>query len=182
MKKLIIAMVIVILTILGIAVICYLNDHGKNISSGIQVAANFAIAVTLIVTVLTYLDKQRIEKHHKTFDLLDKYDSPDMRQARNLSREIKKDCKNISSNQLLEKINTTPKLEESIILLYNYFTKVRYAIEIGIVDKEVVMKELGETMIDIMERFIPWAESSDKSNGFIKDSKEMLKDFKKWTN
>lgn len=91
-----------------------------------------------------------------TFDLLVKWDDSHLLQARNFTRDIKKNRENLSDNQLIKEILENDDLEQSIILLTNYFEHVRFSIKTKRIATSIFKDSLGDTVLDIIARFRPY--------------------------
>lgn len=99
-----------------------------------------------------------------TFNLLSRWDDKHYLDARKFTREIKDNKKNISDNELIQKINENEDLKQSVILVMNYLEHVRFSLKTNRIDKKIFYNSLGITLIDIAERFKPYAESVNKQN------------------
>ena len=92
-----------------------------------------------------------------TFDLLTRWDDSHLFQARKLTRRMKEKKEDTSNNQLVEEIEKSEDLKNSVILVLNYFEHVRFSIITNRIDKELFKQSLGITVIDIIDRFLPFA-------------------------
>lgn len=101
-------------------------------------------------------DQVRRNKIENTFSLLAKWDNSSLFVARKFTRELKEQHSSLSPDKLKERIDQTPDLKQSIILVFNYFEAVRVSIENDRVDAEVIGNSLGGVFHDMYERFKPW--------------------------
>lgn len=108
-----------------------------------------------------------------TFDLLVKWDDPHLLKARNFTRDIQKNRENLSDKQLIKEILENPELEQSIILLTNYFEHVRFSIKNRRISIGIFNESLGETILDIIVRFMPYYKT--KPNQVVRDLDELAK-------
>lgn len=106
-----------------------------------------------------------------TFDLLAKWDDSHLFAARKYTREIKKKQSDISENQLLSDIKENQDLEQSIILIGNYFEHVRFSIKTKRIDVAVFKESLGVTILGITSRFKPFYK--EQGQHVLKDIEEL---------
>ena len=107
-------------------------------------------------------DQVRRNIIENTFKLIEKWDDSNLFAARKFTRELKAKQNSLSPNKIRDKIENTPTLKQSVILLYNYFDLIRISIENGRVDKTIVKQSLGYTFNDMTERFKPWIKDQHK--------------------
>jgi len=85
------------------------------------------------------------------------WDDPHLFEARKLTRRAKERRDDTSNNKLIEEIESDEELKHSVILVLNYFEHVRFSLKVGRIDKENFKEALGSTIIDIVDRFTPFA-------------------------
>ena len=109
-----------------------------------------------------------------TYSLIKEWDDPSLLAARRYSREIKAKHRELSANDLIKEIDSTPELKESIVLLINYFEQMRVSINTARVDNRVLADSMKPTFLDIFERFKPYI--SEKFPAKILNDLNDLKD------
>ena len=107
-------------------------------------------------------DQTRRGKIENTFSLIQQWDDASLFAARKFTREMKEQHSSLSPDQLKAKIDQTPELKQSIILVFNYFDSVRVSIENDRVEASVIGRSLGGVFHDMHERFKPWIRDQDK--------------------
>lgn len=99
------------------------------------------------------LDFDRIEN---TFSYLVRWDAPGLREARDVTRELKKHEDSLSKKAILEKVQTDQNVERSVITMFNFFEEMYLSIRVGRVDPLILHESLGEAYISIYNRFDIW--------------------------
>lgn len=94
-----------------------------------------------------------------TFNLLLRWDDKHYLDARKLTRQLRDNKENISDNDLIKMINEKEDLKQSVILVMNYLEHIRFSLKTNRIDKQIFYNSLGITIIDIAERFKPYAKS-----------------------
>jgi hypothetical protein len=123
-----------------------------------------------------YENKIQFDKIENSFRIIEKWDDSTLLEARRYTRKIKDERNKISNNDLISTIESNDKLKESIIMVFNYWEKVRLSIEHGRVDEKLIKDAVDIVYIDMYERFKPWIETQ------IDDyKKDLEKLYKRWT-
>lgn len=116
-----------------------------------------SVILSTFFTAVNAFVQRRSDTIRNTFELLTSWDDPHLFQARKLTRRAKASRGDTSDNQLIEEIEKNEDLKNSVILVLNYFEHVRFSLEVGRVDKKLFTKSLGPVVIDIVDRFMPFA-------------------------
>jgi hypothetical protein len=116
-------------------------------------------------------EKLRFDKVENSYKLIERWDTSNLFEARRFTRELKAAEKDLSPNQLIEKVEGNPKLKESVILVFNYWDGVRVSIKEQRVDAEVLRKVCRTAFCDMYKRFSPWIETQEQS--YQNDLKEL---------
>ena len=173
-----------ILTI-GITILTYLNadDNKKIFDTGsifLLMVGGYGVILTLINHTEVIEQNNKILEEQKkdaiienTFRLLKAWDDEHLLKAREWTREIKRDQNNLSSNELIKKIENDKALEGSVVLVLNYIENVRMSLVVERVDAKLMKNTLGNTLNNIIERFKPFAIKLDPENE--KDLKQCQK-------
>ncbi len=164
-----------ILTI-GISILTYLNadDNKKIFDTGsifLLMVGGYGVILTLINHTEVIEQNNKILEEQKntaivenTFRLIRAWDDEHLLKARAWTREIKRNQNNLSSNELISKIEKDKDLEASVVLVLNYIENVRMSLEVERIDAKLMKKTLGNTLNSIIERFKPFAIKLDLQN------------------
>lgn len=106
-------------------------------------------------------DQAQRSKIENTFKLIEKWDDKSLFDARNFTRELKEQHSKLSPDQLKSKINQTPELKQSVILVFNYFEMVRVSLKHDRVEASVIGGSLGG-FHDLYDRLRPWVREQEK--------------------
>ncbi len=114
----------------------YQMEPPQNSSTFIEVTkmiflclGGMGVLLPITLSVMNSQEQRKFEKIENTFDLISKWDDEHLLKARNYTREIKKNRKNISDEQLIAQIEENEELEQSVILVTNYFEHVRFSLK-----------------------------------------------------
>lgn len=105
---------------------------------------------------LEQVDAHRVEN---SYSLLEKWDNPHLFKAREFTRDLKNQKKNLSDTDLLRKIDADESLKQSIILIMNYFDGIRVSINHNRIKTEIIKDTLGPVFADIYQRLLPYVDS-----------------------
>lgn len=170
-----------------------LANGEKNITEAVRaVLLSFGGVGVIISTYFTAInafyqremdkDKRKIEDDQKksniienTFNLLAKWDDPQLFQARKWTRSVNED--ETSKKKLLDDIEKNEDLKNSVILVLNYFEHVRFSLDTGRIDNDLFKRSLGTTVVKIANRFMPYAEKTDDKQ-VAKDLNELIEKLK----
>jgi len=175
-KSLIIIVVFYLLAVVGMGWYTYDITDASKASKAIETIKLVFIAIGgLAIIIPAYInifnsytaiatieDQRKISLIDNTFQLLQKWDDSALLEARRYTRVIKDKEKTLSHNDIIEHINSSSELRQSVILLYNYFDLIRVSIENNRIDVGVLKDAMSETIIDICSRFDPWMKSQSK--------------------
>jgi phosphoglycerol transferase MdoB-like AlkP superfamily enzyme len=158
--------VVALLLVLGTAALTYAAYTGPVPANSTRLAETIktlflclgGIGVLLPITMnaLGAIEQRSFDKIENTFDLLSKWDDQHLLKARNFTRKIKKNRAKISDEDLLKEIDGNEELEQSVILVTNYFEHVRFSIAKGRINVADFKLSLGPTIVDIIDRFKPY--------------------------
>ena len=116
-----------------------------------------SVILSTYFTAVNAFLQRRSDVIKNTFDLLTRWDDPHLFQARKLTRRAKDTREDTSNNQLIDEIERNEDLKNSVILVLNYFEHVRFSLKVGRIDKALFKEVLGATVLDIVDRFMPFA-------------------------
>lgn len=116
-----------------------------------------SVILSTYFTAVNAFVQRRSDIIKNTFDLVTSWDDPHLFQARKLTRRSKETREDTSNNKLIDEIEGNEDLKNSVILVLNYFEHVRFSLKVGRADKDLFKEALGPTVIDIVDRFMPFA-------------------------
>ncbi len=109
-------------------------------------------------------DKMEFDRTENSFKYFERWDNQSLKEARDLTRQIKKDINNWSDDELLKKIKNCESTERSIITMFNFWEEIYKSIVANRVDAELLKISFSEVYCDMYIRFKVWREDK-KSNG-----------------
>ena len=109
-------------------------------------------------------DKIKFDITENTFKYFERWDNPSLKEARDLTRQIKKDIDSWSDNELLKKIKECESTERSVITAFNFWEEIYKSISIGRVNPELLKESFGEVYCDMYIRFKVWREDKKKNH------------------
>jgi len=134
------------------------------------------VLLPLTLNAMNAVEQRESDKIENTFDLLGKWDDSHLLAARNYTRKIRKLKSSICDDDLVKQIQESEELEQSVILVTNYFDHVRYSIKSNRIDVKAFKESLGSTVISIIDRFWPYYMlQSQETRNDLNELKNMLK-------
>jgi hypothetical protein len=91
-----------------------------------------------------------------SFKVMERWDSPSLREARDVTRAIQRVEDQLTQKQLLDKIATETATERSVITMFNYFEEIYLSITHNRVNEAVLRTTLGAPYVSLYTRFQPW--------------------------
>ena len=131
-------------------------------------------------TSKNFSEKIDFDKTENSFKYTERWDSSSLKEARDLTRSLKKVEKEMSPQELLQKINECDATERSVITMFNFWEEIYRSIEAKRVNEAILKDFFGEVYCDIYERFKTWREQkreNGKSNEALKCWDEL---YRKW--
>lgn len=123
----------------------------------------FAVVVATSINIVNSLRNAQIREKeiefHKiehSFEFLERWDSPLLKEARDFTRNIRKERAKLSDDVLIEKINGEPALERSVITVFNYWQDMYLSIIYNRANEEILRRTLSDVYISMYDRFKPW--------------------------
>ncbi len=116
------------------------------------IVAAYGVFFTVFTGTQQSIINSTQRKKEAAFSLVNQWDSDSLLAARTLSRNIKKEHKKLSSDELIERIISDDATETSIANIFNFAEKLRLSVEHDLADK-VILSSLAYTVKDIMKRF-----------------------------
>lgn len=118
-------------------------------------------------------DKIVFDKTQNSFHLIDKWDDQALTEARNYIRVLIEKRVSLSDEQMIAEINAKPELKRSLLLLFNYWEKIRLSIVYERVNEEMLKFAFKEAYLRLFPLFRPWLQSNDVTPSFLEDLKKL---------
>lgn len=115
-------------------------------------------------TSKNFSEKINFDKIENSFKFTERWDNNSLKEARDLTRKIKKEKQGISDDDLLKRIQDCESTERSVITMFNFFEEIYSSIQHGRVHEPALKGFFAEVYPDIYERFKVWR-SHKKSDG-----------------
>ncbi len=113
-------------------------------------------------------DKMQFDKTENSFKYFERWDNQSLKEARDLTRQIKKEKGKLSDDDLLKKIKECESIERSVITMFNYWEEIYRSIISNRVNTELLKNAFSEVYCNIYDRFKVWREEKKKNNDNIK--------------
>lgn len=136
------------------------------------------------------VEQRTFDKKCRAFGYTDKFDSQPMKEARDITRELKENSSSISEDELVKRIEISPEdseeervakrnLKRSVIMMFNFFEEMYLAVINDVIDRDIIMQTFAEMFVDLYKRFSPWLENDKCSVRKQKVEAENLKELNK---
>lgn len=127
---------------------------------GVIMATYFNIYNTLESTqnIKEQINFSRIEN---SFNLVERWDTPSLKEARDLTREIAKDRHTIADADLMGRISKGKDLERSVITTFNFWEGIYISIQHKRVDECLLKETFSAVYCDMFKRFEVWIKTID---------------------
>jgi hypothetical protein len=100
------------------------------------------------------------QKTENSFAYAVRFDSPSLKEARDITRELKRDRNAISNDELIQKIEdqgeNQKNLKRSVITMFNFFEEIYLSISHKRVDEDMLKEFFVDMYCDIYDRFKCW--------------------------
>ncbi len=166
----------------------------------------WSVICTVILNIINSISETKRKKLEKAIEIVNDFDNPDLREARNFTRRFKKehDENNLQEGKLADfielrlnndemeafmdkyKFNNKEeiyKLKSSLIYMFNYFQSMYVIIESDMADKNYILRCMKDVYKNLFNRFKVWlaenCETCDKNqfNDLVK-LEELANNFK----
>lgn len=127
---------------------------------GVIMATYFNIYNTLESTqnIKEQINFSRIEN---SFKFVERWDTPSLKEARDLTREIGKDRHTIADADLIGRISKDKDLERSVITTFNFWEGIYISIQHKRVDECLLKETFSVVYCNMFKRFEVWIETID---------------------
>ena len=126
-------------------------------------------------------DKIVFEKTENSFKYFERWDNQSLKEARDLTREIKKMKSALSDDDLLKKIQSCESTERSIITMFNFWEEIHKSIISGRVNSEILKDAFSGVYCDMYLRFKVWRDEKIKNKDNINGMKALDELNKLWS-
>ncbi len=109
-------------------------------------------------------DKILFDKNENSFKYFERWDNQSLKEARDLTREIKKAKSAMSDDDLLKKIQGCESTERSVITMFNFWEEIYKSIVTNRVNSEILKEAFSGVYCDMYLRFKVWREDKKKNN------------------
>ena len=149
--------------------------------------AGFGVLCTTTLTIWNawetsknFSEKINFDKIENAFRFTERWDSNSLKEARDLTRKIKKDKPNMSDVDLFEKIYGCEATARSVITMFNFWEEIYRSILAGRVNEQILKGFFGEVYCDVYERFTVWREDTKKKGNYTEAVKSWDALYKMW--
>ena len=113
------------------------------------------------------LYKIKWDKTENSFGFMERWDSPSIKQARDISRTIRSEHESISIEELIHRVDSEPDLKRSVITMLNFFEEMYLSILADRVDEnwlKVAFLDVYKEVYAIFGAWIQRQEDTQKKN------------------
>jgi hypothetical protein len=157
---------------LALAYITYTSPAPANSTIFIEIVkivflslGGLGVVMPTYINAVNAIEARGTEKLENTFKLIEQWDDPHIFAARKFTRELKKRKDSLSDNDLVSEIDNDEDLKQSVILLMNFFDRIRMSAETGRIDTALFNRSLGPVMSDYHHRMRPYIASQGELYG-----------------
>lgn len=126
-------------------------------------------------------DKIQFDKTENSFRYFERWDNQSLKDARDLTRQIKKSKSTLSDDELLKKIQECEATERSVITMFNFWEEIHKSIVSNRVNSEMLKDAFGDIYCDMYSRFKVWREDIKKNDNNTKGMKALDELNKLWS-
>lgn len=124
-------------------------------------------------------DRIQFDKTENSFEFIERWDGPSLKEARDYTRQKLKQCDLIAANELKNEIESNEVLERSIITTFNFFEGMYISIYHNRINEELLKESFAILYCRMYEAFKIWIDSQDPV--FQKNLKNFYNLCHKWT-
>lgn len=132
------------------------------VSSVFTVLGGLSVILTLYFSIWQSIEANDAKVLDNTFSLIRSWDDPALLTARKYTRELADKQNQLSPEQIIAQVNENAELRQSVIQVFNYIEIVGYSINAGRVDRKAICRMMGNALIRIYERFLPWIKDMNR--------------------
>lgn len=120
-----------------------------------------------------YREKMAFDRTENSFGFLDRFDSASLKEARDMTRQLKEERENLSNAELRKKIDDSPDLKRSVITMFNYYEEILLSLRHNRATEDVLKDALREVFLDMYSRFEPWLVVAFKDSSTLSNLKDL---------
>jgi len=117
-------------------------------------------------------------KTENSFSYMERWDSPTLKDARDISRRMTTERCKISDNAFIELVEKDEDLKRSIIAMWNFFEEIELSIQEERVNETVLKRAFSETYCSIYDRYKAWLQSKRPGSEVMKTLDDLYKRWK----
>lgn len=125
-------------------------------------------------------DKISFDKTENSFNYIERWDNESLRAARDLSRNVKKQKRDLSDTSLLTEIRESESTERSVITLFNFWEEIHKSILHDRVNEKVLKDGFGQIYCDMYDRFKVWRDDMKKKGDNVKGMTALDELYEMW--
>lgn len=114
------------------------------------------VIIPAYLSAFSAFEQNETRKNENTFHILERWDDPLLFRAREFTRDLKIKKPNLSDTDLVKEIKDNKDLFQSVILVMNYFDRVRVSIESERVDAKILKEVHGPVFSNLYYRLLPF--------------------------
>lgn len=136
----------------------------------------FGVIVATYINLVSSIQKVGSEKHRiefekteNTFEYIDRWDSPSLKDVRDFTRNYWLQRQNFSKQDVYDAILNDENLKRSIITLFNFWHQIYLSIKSKRVNEDVLKHSFAHLYVGVCDVFHLWLENHIKStdiNGY----------------
>lgn len=131
-------------------------------------------------TSKNFAEKINFDKIENSFKFTERWDNNSLKEARDLTRKIKKEKQAISDDELLIRIQGCESTERSVITMFNFFEEIHSSIQHHRVHEPALKSFFSEVYSDIYDRFKVWR-THKKTDGLSSNAMRALDElYERW--
>lgn len=104
-------------------------------------------------------ERLRFDRVENSYKLIEGFDVPSLLDARSFTRELAERHEEIAPSELVNRLKSDKVLQQSVLLVFNYWENVRISIKSDRADPDILRASLRDVFIETYERFLPWIKS-----------------------
>jgi hypothetical protein len=105
-------------------------------------------------------DRINFDRTGNAFRFFERWDSSSLKDARDMTRAVGKEAKDLSPTEIISRVSNNDDLERSVITMFNFFEEINFAIEEKHVNAKLVEKAFAKSYGNIYKRFESWVEQN----------------------
>lgn len=136
----------------------------------------YGVLFTVLLTSFNSIESSNINKESieynrisNSFRYMERFDAPSIKEARDITRKMKKEKSSLSDDDLIKKIEGDGKtqseeqedLKRSVITMFNFFEEIYLSILNKHSNEQILITVYKDMYLDIYDRFKCWLEKEE---------------------